>query len=151
MAGELYKDNSFKAIGSHLYCVGNVGSVKHIRTLNVTSPNDGWKFGPPMNTARDMSFSHTMVLDGKLYVLGGLPLLSLQPQQHQYRWMEVFDPSSSTWEALPNPPSEIHLRQMITAVIESRKQILVTSLVPNNERSANSEAIFYTYNVTTRC
>nr|POF23657.1 hypothetical protein CFP56_77927 [Quercus suber] len=67
--------------------------------------------------------------------------------------MEVFDPSSNTWEALPNPPSEIHPRQMITAVIESRKQILVTSLLelPNNERSAYSEAIFYTYNVTTRC
>ena len=42
---------------------------------------------------------------------------------------------------------------MITAVIESRKQILVTSLLelPNNERSAYSEAKFYTYNVTTRC
>ena len=60
---------------------------------------------------------------------------------------------SNTWEALPNPPSEIHPRQMITAVIESRKQILVTSLLelPNNERSAYSEAKFYTYNVTTRC
>ena len=67
--------------------------------------------------------------------------------------MEVFDPSSNTWEALPNPPSEIHPRQMITAVIESRKQILVTSLLelPNNERPAYSEAKFYTYNVTTRC
>ena len=67
--------------------------------------------------------------------------------------MEVFDPSSNTWEALPNLPSEIHPRQMITAVIESRKQILVTSLLelPNNERPAYSEAKLYTYNVTTRC
>ena len=106
-----------------------------------------------MTIARNMSFSHTMVLDGKLYVLGGLLPFPPQPQQHQYHWMEVFDPSSNTWEALPNPPSEIHPRQMITAVIESRKQILVTSLLelPNNERSAYSEAKFYTYNVTTRC
>ena len=42
---------------------------------------------------------------------------------------------------------------MITTVIESKKQILVTSLLelPNNEMSTYSEAKFYTYNVTTRC
>ena len=61
-----------------------------------------------MTTARNMSFNHTMVLDGKLYVLGGLLPFPPQPQQHQYHWMEVFDLSSYTREALPNPPSEIH-------------------------------------------
>ena len=100
-AVKLYKNNFFGAIGSHLYCVDNVGSVQHIRTLNVKSPSDGWKFGPPMTTARNMSFNHTMVLDGKLYVLGGLLPFPPQPQQHQYHWMEVFYPSSNTGKLCP--------------------------------------------------
>ena len=157
-AGELIKSSYFEAIGSHLYCVGNYdpNSVNDMRTLictlDVTSPSDGWKFGPPMTTARDVSFTHTthtVVLDGKLYVLGGIWI----PKRHQYHLMEVFDPILNTWEALPNPPSEIHLSldSTITAVLESKKQILVALPIRHGYPDSCPEVTFYTYNVTTRC
>ena len=43
---------------------------------------------------------HTTVLDGKLYVLGGLEYAAT----HGHGWIEVFDPILNKWEQLPNPP-----------------------------------------------
>lgn len=63
--------------------------------------------------------------------------------------MEVFNPSLGTWELLPNPPPFVitpHIN-IVTALLESKKQILVASLFP----SSSHNCFFFVYNVEDRC
>ncbi|KAK9989165.1 hypothetical protein SO802_029404 [Lithocarpus litseifolius] len=94
-----------------------------------------WKLAPPMNHPR--TSPHIIVLDGKLYVIGGLQY----PLPANYCFMELLDPDIGTWEPLPNPPFQSQPREMVTTLLENRKQILVTSY---------TDFLFYTYNINDR-
>ena len=83
----------------------------------------------------------TTILDSKTYVFGG----SFKQDSSSYLlgWMEVFDPALKEWELLPNPFG-IDLASMISFVLlESRKEILVTSWI----LEGNSFPL-YIYNTT---
>nr|POE74262.1 elongation factor ts [Quercus suber] len=128
---ELHKRNhNIAALGSCLYCFSKC--TNQVCTLDLNHPSDGWKQGPPTTLPREAS-PHTFVIDGKLYVIGGLKSTLPQEQQH---WMEVFDPSLGTWESLPNPPSEIttstYDQEVFAALLESKKEILVVPFLPLN-------------------
>ena len=64
--------------------------------------SDQWTFGPPMEVAR-AGFGAT-VLDGKIYVAGGEWINTLKTLKS----VEGFDPSTSTWFALPDLPMRLH-------------------------------------------
>ena len=99
-----------------------------------------WARGPPMTFAR--CNPHTMVVDQKLYVLGGF-----EPNQnHAYGWIEVFDPVVGRWEFLPSPPDEIHSSVMISGLLKAKKEIIIAK-----QRWDRDPMTFYSYNIMTRC
>ena len=96
--------------------------------------------GPPMAFAR--CNPHTMVVDQKLYVLGGF-----EPNQNQADgWIEVFDPVVGKWESLPSPPDQIHSTVMISGLLKAKKEIIIAK-----QRWDRHPMIFYSYNIMTRC
>ena len=104
--------------------------------LDVAYPDDGWKRGPPMTNSR--CNPHTMILDGKLYVLGGFSDFGLKVVDY----MEVYNPRLRKWESLPNPPFDFehfNVEKFITSsLVETKKEIIVKKAA-------------YSYNVMTRC
>ena len=138
----------FTAVGSNIF-IFHV-SVNKILTFNNSSGD--WKLAPPMNYPR--TSPHVIVLDGKLYVIGGLihPIGGLKfPLPANYCFMEFFDPDIGTWESLPNPPfidqfdqpfmDQFHQpREMVIALLRDRK-ILVTSY---------TESVLYVYYIDYR-
>ena len=120
----------FTAVGSYIYIFHN--SVNKILMFN----NSGdWKLAPTMNHQR--TSPHIIVLDSKLYVIGDLKY----PLPINYAFMELFDPDIGTWESLPNPPFQTQPKEMVTTLLENRKQILVTSY---------TDFLFHTYNINDR-
>ncbi|KAJ4826282.1 hypothetical protein Tsubulata_051166 [Turnera subulata] len=61
-----------------------------------SAPNQ-WMHKPDMLAPRSDSPS-MVVVGGKLYALGGLD------EDHYHCWAAVYDPTSDTWEDLPDPP-----------------------------------------------
>ena len=61
---------------------------------------------------------HIIILDGKLYVIGGLKYILTA----NYCFMEFFDPNIGTWEPLPNPPFHCQLSDMVTTLFEKKKK-----------------------------
>ena len=107
----------------------------------LTAPTvEDWKPGLPMNFARYNP--HTMVVDHKLYVLGGF----LPNQNQAVGWIEVFDPEEKKWESLPSPSDQIHSSIMISGLLESKKEIIIAK-----HRWDFHPLLFYSYNITTRC
>ena len=107
----------------------------------LTAPTvEDWKPGLPMNFARYNP--HTMVVDHKLYVLGGF----LPNQNQAVGWIEVFDPEEKKWESLPSPSDQIHSSIMISGLLESKKEIIIAK-----HRWDCHPLLFYSYNITTRC
>ena len=79
---------------------------RFVWTLDLTCPDMGWKqLAKPMRNRR--KDPQTIVVDGKLYVFGGLKGYEPIPEDRSSGrgWMEVYDPILETWESLPNPPS----------------------------------------------
>ena len=78
---------------------------------------------------------HIIILDGKLYVIGGLKYTL----PANYCFMEFFYPNIGTWEPLPNPPFHCQPSEMVTTLFENRekKKFIITSY----------STLFYTYNV----
>ena len=64
---ELDRLTYFAASGSSIYCLSQ--STNQVLTLDLTRISDGWKLGPPAIVGRWKP--HKIILDGKLYVLGG--------------------------------------------------------------------------------
>jgi hypothetical protein len=116
--------------------------------LDVAYPDDGWKRGPPMTNSR--CNPHTMILDGKLYVLGGFS--DFGPKVVDY--MEVYDPRLRKWESLPNPPfdfEQFNVEKFITSsLVETKKEIIVAKQCIEDKKAAYSYNV-YSYNVMTRC
>nr|XP_023920749.1 uncharacterized protein LOC112032213 isoform X2 [Quercus suber]POF00008.1 f-box/kelch-repeat protein [Quercus suber] len=99
-----------------------------------------WIRGPPMTFAR--CNPHTMVVDQKLYVLGGF-----EPNQNQADgWIEVFDPKEKKWESLPSPPDQIHSSVMISGLLKAKKEIIIAKQLWDRHPMS-----FYSYNIMTRC
>nr|XP_023920250.1 uncharacterized protein LOC112031777 [Quercus suber]POF00484.1 hypothetical protein CFP56_55156 [Quercus suber] len=112
----------FTAVDSYIFIFHD--SINKILTFN--SSGD-WKLAPPMNCPR--TSPHIIVLDGKLFVIGGLihPIGVLKyPLPIDYCFMELFDPDIGIWEPLPNPPFMNQPSEMVTALLHDRK-ILVAS------------------------
>ena len=78
---------------------------------------------------------HIIILDGKLYVIGGLKYTL----PANYCFMEFFYPNIGTWEPLPNLPFHRQPSEMVTTLFENRekKKFIITSY----------STLFYTYNV----
>ena len=141
-------------IGPEDYCPLNdiYMPSRFVWTLDLTCPDLGWKqLGEPMKNRR--KDPQTIVVDGKLYVFGGLygfePIL--EDRSSGRGWMEVYDPILETWESLPNPPcSDIRSKfdEIVYAHLESEKdkhEIMVVDL--SNSRENNMRADFLKYNV----
>lgn len=139
--GELHKVNRFESLKSSIYCLS--GCSDEMWILNST--DDCWNRGPNRIVSRRNP--HTLVLDGKLYVLGGLDY----PPRHSCHWMEVFDPGFGRWEALPNPPSPIYPYLMVSAAFEDTKEILVSSVQqPKSKNDRYKTCVLYSYDVRAR-
>ncbi|KAK9988006.1 hypothetical protein SO802_028245 [Lithocarpus litseifolius] len=115
--------------------------------INFTEPfepfdllNLRWNGGPPMTFAR--CNPHTMVVDQKLYVLGGF---ELNQKNQADGWIEVFDPKGKRWESLPSPPDQIHSSVMISGLLKAKKEIIIAK-----QRWDRDPMSFYSYNIMTR-
>ncbi|XP_030943871.1 uncharacterized protein LOC115968588 [Quercus lobata] len=154
-------------IGSRLYSLGgmNPDSEPHadvstpefdrflkVRSFDFSTPDDGWKPVATMTFPKRFE-PPCLVLDDKLYVLGGFASdrYSTEVEAKGHGWMEVYDPDLNTWEPLPNPPPEFGFPLCVPlpvyfAALDSKKQILVAQ----NE-GARYKATFYVYHVIDRC
>ena len=61
---------------------------------------------------------HIIILDGKLYVIGGLKYTL----PANYCFIEFFDPNIGTWEPLPNPLFHRQPIEIVTDIFENRKK-----------------------------
>lgn len=71
--------------------------------------------GPKMRVGRE--FAASGVIDGKIYVLGGCVV---DTWARSMNWVEVFDPGSRSWAAVPSP---VELREKwmhASAVVDGR-------------------------------
>ena len=76
---------------------------RDLNSMQIYDPtSDQWTFGPAMEVRR-AGFGVT-VLDGKIYVVGGEWINTLQTLNS----VEVFDPSIGAWFALPDLPQKLH-------------------------------------------
>uniref|UniRef100_A0A5B7BCZ0 FKB95-like N-terminal Kelch domain-containing protein n=1 Tax=Davidia involucrata TaxID=16924 RepID=A0A5B7BCZ0_DAVIN len=113
---------SCAALGSSLYCIGgtrNGHNISKVRRFDTARPEQGWITTSPMTCRR--SCADALVLDGKIYVIGGTD------GNVSDALVEVYDPPSDTWRSLPPPPSRIPEDGLFTAVFEESKKILVAS------------------------
>lgn len=94
-------------VGDKIYIVGGSGSDGNpTKTCWVFDPNtrliDETK--PDMNTAR--SGKQIDVIDGKIYVGGGITSSTNTPPPYAYiPDIQVYDPNTNSWQTLPCPPS----------------------------------------------
>nr|POE83104.1 putative f-box/kelch-repeat protein [Quercus suber] len=141
-------------IGPEDYCPLNdiYMPSRFVWTLDLTCPDLGWKqLDEPMKNRR--KDPQTIVVDGKLYVFGGLygyePIL--EDRSSGRGWMEVYDPILETWESLPNPPCS-DIRSLFDEIVyahleleEDKHEIMVVDL--SNSKENNMQADFLKYNV----
>ncbi|KAK4563065.1 hypothetical protein RGQ29_005528 [Quercus rubra] len=131
-----------------------------VRSFDLCTPDDGWK--PVATMTFPLRFQPPcLVLDDKLYVLGGVSASEVEAKG--YGWMEVYDPDSNTWEPLPNPPTPFEFSlSAYYATLDSKKQILVAQHDPAYYATLDSKkqildedaslfATFYVYHVIDRC
>ena len=140
---ELPKWHSFVALKSSIYCLSGPTTKMWIF--------DGccWKLGPQMNVRR--SDPHTVVLSGKLYVLGGL----YENAREEYIWMEVLNLKCKAWRPLPNPPLRISSFGMVSVALECIKQIIMSAFLRGDSKVhrcySYDSCVVYIYNVYTCC
>ncbi|KAK9988343.1 hypothetical protein SO802_028582 [Lithocarpus litseifolius] len=161
-------------IGSRLYSLGGMNPdfepfagvttpefarFLKVRSFDLSTPDDGWKPVASMTFPKRLQ-PPCLVLDDKLYVLGGVS--ASEVGLIGSGWMEVYGPDSNTWEPLPNPPLGILLSAHFPAyygTLESKKQILLAQRDPAYYAILDSEkqmdtslfATFYVYHVIDRC
>nr|POE74345.1 putative f-box/kelch-repeat protein [Quercus suber] len=140
---ELPKLFSIAVLKSSIYCLSDPPTKTWIF--------DGccWKLGPQMNVRR--ADPDTIVLSGKLYVLGGL----YEDAREEYIWMEVLNPKRRAWRPLPNPPLRIRSFGMVSAALDRTKQIIVSAFLRGDSKVHRcydySGCVVYIYNVRTCC
>ncbi|XP_065620145.1 uncharacterized protein LOC136063543 [Quercus suber] len=128
----------FAALDSSIYCISSHHFRDRVQIFDLTGGDiDGWQPGPPPIVSRVKP--HKFVVDGKLYILGGV-------RKVESPWMEVLDPKIGVWKPLPNPPVEVghHSRSVVALLLKPKKQILVSSLL-SSDRPPKFR--FLTYNI----
>jgi len=85
--------------------VGDYPSETPVPDIHVYDPaSDSWSLGPPMPAApaaRNRGSAGTVVYEGKFYLAGG----NTRGHDGGYvPWLDVFDPASGAWTALPDAP-----------------------------------------------
>nr|POE81088.1 pre-mrna-processing protein 40a [Quercus suber] len=138
---EIEKQCYFAALDSSIYCISSHHFRDRVQIFDLTGGDiDGWQPGPPPIVSRVEP--HKFVVDGKLYILGGV-------REVDSPWMEVLDPKIGVWKPLPNPPVEIgyHSRNVVALLLKPKKQILVSSLISKHTPSDPPEFRFFTYNI----
>ncbi|XP_030944660.1 uncharacterized protein LOC115969203 isoform X1 [Quercus lobata] len=132
----------FAALDSSIYCISSHRYRDRVQIFDLTGGDiDGWQPGPPSIVSR--VGPHKFVVDGKLYILGGL-------RKVESPWMEVLDPKIGVWKPLPNPPVEIgnHSRNVIALLLKPKKQILVSSFLSQHTPDDRPlDCRFLTYNI----
>lgn len=135
--------NHFAVLDGKLYFVANDLSsdapvrtsenlfCREVWTLDLARTEEGWSRAPRLKTGRFNP--HTIVLGGKLYVLGGFDLK--KNMRNRFPWMEVFDPIKRKWQPLPNPGFSIKTDHVFTASLEDEdnQKILVATISPGGE------------------
>ncbi|KAK7827531.1 pre-mrna-processing protein 40a [Quercus suber] len=139
---EIEKECYFAALDSSIYCISSHRYHDRVQIFDLTGGDiDGWQPGPPSIVSR--VGPHKFVVDGKLYILGGL-------RKVDSPWMEVLDPKIGVWKPLPNPPEEIgnHSRNVVALLLKPKKQILVSSFLSQHTPDDRPlECRFLTYNI----
>ncbi|KAJ4826451.1 hypothetical protein Tsubulata_023859 [Turnera subulata] len=112
------KDRNFlgwTVVGNQLYRLGGSfrdGFVRSVRTKTVRAldltrntttekSSNGGKWHRKARMLAPRTRQHTVVVGGKIYVLGGY---MLENNADDTPWAEDYDPTSNIWEALPPPP-----------------------------------------------
>ncbi|XP_075657335.1 uncharacterized protein LOC142627374 isoform X2 [Castanea sativa] len=142
--------------GEHYPLHGIYMPTRSVWTLDLTCPDLGWKqLDQPMRNRR--KDPKTIVVDGKLYVFGGLYGYKPIPEDSSSGrgWMGVYDPITEKWDSLPNPPfssSGVRVRDSYEPIMfahleleEDKHQIMVVDL--SNSEENNVCADFFKYNV----
>ncbi|XP_065627760.1 uncharacterized protein LOC136066797 isoform X2 [Quercus suber] len=114
--------------------------------LDLKCPGKGWERAPSMKYRRQNP--QTIVVDGKLYVFGGLGWL--QPKDTFSGWMEVYDPKLRTWETLPNPPtySKIDMDVIFAhSSFKGKDQIIINGPPVLEEGDSNGKGYYIAYDV----
>ena len=108
---ELLTRTFFTGVGSCIYVFHNF--INKILMLGIIGDS---KLAHSKNHPK--TSPHIIILDGKLYVIGGLKYTS----PANYCFMEFFDPNIGTWESLPNPPFHQQPSEIVTTLFENRKK-----------------------------
>ncbi|XP_050261126.1 uncharacterized protein LOC126705933 isoform X6 [Quercus robur] len=137
---EIENECYFAALDSSIYCISSHHYRDRVQIFDLTATG-GWQPGPPSIVSR--VGPHKFVVDGKLYILGGL-------REVESPWMEVLDPKIGVWKPLPNPPVEVcdHSRNVVALLLKPKKQIIVSS--PLSQRTSvylPLECRFLTYSI----
>ncbi|KAL4615682.1 hypothetical protein ACB092_07G144200 [Castanea dentata] len=149
---EVLKSECAEARGADYFVIGIhrkeiVMPGRFVWTLDLTCPDMGWKqLAKPMRNRR--KDPKTIVVDGKLYVFGGLKGYEPIPEDRSSGrgWMEVYDPILETWKSLPNPPSYTSEFECIFyAHLELERDKHEIVVVDNSE--GKKEPVFLKYNV----
>ena len=88
-------------IGGGILVGGTVNSTAHVDIYNITSGQ--WFSINPMPT--DRLALACALLDGKIYVAGGLHCVNNVPDYNGLKTFEVYDLASETWSTLPDMPT----------------------------------------------
>nr|POE81087.1 pre-mrna-processing protein 40a [Quercus suber] len=139
---EIENECYFAALDSSIYCISSHHYRDRAQIFDLTGGDiDGWQPGPLPIVSRVKP--HKFVVDGKLYILGGL-------RKVDSPWMEVLDPKIGAWKPLPNPPVEIgnRSRNVVALLLKPKKQILVSSFLGQHTPDYRPlECRFLTYNI----
>ncbi|XP_050261114.1 uncharacterized protein LOC126705931 isoform X4 [Quercus robur] len=129
----------FAALDSSIYCISSHHFRDRVQIFDLTGGDiNGWQPGPPPIVSRVNP--HKFVVNGKLYILGGV-------REVKSPWMEVLDPKIGVWKPLPNPPVEVdhHSRSVVALLLKPEKaQILVSSFLSGDRPP---QFRFLTYNI----
>ncbi|XP_059428761.1 uncharacterized protein LOC132162536 isoform X2 [Corylus avellana] len=154
--GEVPKFASFEALGGDIYCFGGKGlcdygrSSMNVYKLSTNFPTDRLFRMPSMKISR--IHPHSLVLDGKIYVLAGHGVYGRRPGRNgkldfgEVPVVEVYEPTTGDWKTLPPPPFPIET-DYICAALENPSRILVASLAETDEPTL----VFYQYDVKQGC
>ncbi|KAL0873792.1 hypothetical protein Bca101_023497 [Brassica carinata] len=106
----------YETVGSDTYEIGGQNKPYSSDVWVYNKLTDKRRKAPSMMVARKNPL--TCSLDGKLYVMGGCE------RDESTCWAEVFDPTTQTWEPLPNPGVELRFSLVKKLVTEPGKILL---------------------------
>ncbi|KAK9286745.1 hypothetical protein L1049_015149 [Liquidambar formosana] len=117
---------SYVAFGTVIYSIGDHGCMlDRVLCYDFTCPSNDRKNAPSMMKAR--CTPRAVVLDEKIYVMGGVEREGWKPWDMFFDSIEVFDPRLEKWELLHEIPSQLTTQpsKFFCVALESAKTILV--------------------------